>query len=170
MSRHLRARTRSDRDPEAGITIIETVVASALLLLVLATLLGALSSVTEASVYASDRSESLDQLRLMAANLGKDVRQASRVTTATQTEITLDTLVAGAPRTVTWRVTSGRLTRTAGADTQVYVIDLSDEEVFSYNGETTPSLITRVRVALATQPDPRRPAVVVETETEMRNA
>ncbi len=71
---------------------------------------------------------------------------------------------------MTWRVSGGRLTRIAGADTQVYVVDLVDGEVFSYNGETTPSLITRVRVALATRPDPRRPAVVVETETEMRNA
>lgn len=146
------------------------VIASALLLVVLVVVLGQLSSVTETNVFATKRAESLDQLRVMSANFGKDVRQASRATAASQTSVTLETLVGGTPTTVTWRATGGKLTRTAGADTQVYVIDLSEPEVFSYNGETTASLITRVRMALATQPDPRRPPVVVETETEMRNA
>lgn len=154
---------------EAGVSLIEVMIASALLLVALVTLLSALSSVTESSVRTADRSASLDQLRLMAANFGKDVRQANRVSAATSSTITLETLVGGVPSSVRWTATDEQLTRTVGSASQVFVIDLTAAEIFSYQGETTPSKIRRVRMSLATQPDPRRPPVALETETEMRN-
>lgn len=150
-------------------TLVEVMIASALLLLVLATLFGALDSVTQSSVRISDRSQALDQLRLMSANFGKDARQSSRLTAATSASVTMDTLVAGVATSVTWTATAEQLTRTAGSNTQVFVIDLTGPEIFSFQGETTPSKIRRVRMSLATQPDPRRPPVALETETEMRN-
>ncbi|MBA3303529.1 MAG: hypothetical protein H0U26_06640 [Acidimicrobiia bacterium] len=51
------------------------------------------------------------------------------------------------------------------------MVDLVSPAVFSYVPDTAadPASVRRVSIALGTEPDPRYPAVTLETEVEMRN-
>lgn len=147
----------------------------ALLAVAVVAMLGTLNRTTETARYSELRNQSLDQLRLMSANFGKDVRQAVRATDIDPDRLTIDTYVQGSVQTVTWRVEptadgEERFERVApGVDPIVYVVDLTTDAVFSYFDETDPLQVNRVRLSLATRPDPRHPAVSLETDLEMRN-
>lgn len=110
------APTTSD---EAGMTVMELIVASAMLLLVVAIALGGLASFQQSQEFARNRSATLDELRLAAAAFSREARQASSVTvtgTAPSTgcntatvvcgnRVVLNTFAAGQPvTTVTWEI------------------------------------------------------------------
>jgi type II secretory pathway pseudopilin PulG len=155
---------------EAGISVIEVVVASALLLAALAIALSGLDSQTRQSVYAQQRSEALDDLRLMSTVFAKDVRASAGATAASPSDITIKTYSGGALTNVRWRAFGDRLERTIGGVTSTYVVDLVSTAVFvSVPSGGDPANIRRVSLVLSTRPDPRYPAVTVETEVEMRN-
>ena len=129
---------------------------------------------TETTQFTSERNDSLDQLRVMAANFSKDLRQGIQATSISPSAITFQTYVDGAVQTVTWNVvttsTDETFQRTVGAATPtVYVVKLTTASVFDYFGTVDPKQVTRVRLALATQPDVRHPPVEVATVVEMRN-
>src|SRR5688500_18714639 len=84
------------RGCEAGVTGLETAIMCALLSIVTIGSLTSLNSATEAAQFASDRNESLDQLRVMAANFTKDVQQATEATSidsVTFSSVTMNTYV-----------------------------------------------------------------------------
>ncbi len=152
-------------------TIVELVVTSAVLLVALAAALSTLGSATRTARFADDRGQALDDLRVMAATFSKDVRQATQATEATPTDLVIDTYLGGTLTTVTWSASATELTRQVGSQTPtVYVIDLTTPNVFSYYGdEAVVSNVNRVRLSLATQPDPNYDPVVLQTDVEMRN-
>jgi hypothetical protein len=162
---------RAERRPgEAGITVVEVVVASALLLAALALALSGLDSQSRASAYATQRSQALDDLRIMSTDFSKDMRAAAGATAATSSDLTVRTYIRGSLTTVRWRAFENRLERIAGTSTRTYVVDLTTPAVFGFVPDTTdPASVRRVRLTLSTEPDPRYPAVTVETEVEMRN-
>jgi len=166
-----------ERAREAGFTIVEAVITVALLGIVTIAVLGSMSSATESAQFASERNESLDQLRIMAANFTKDIRQATGATAidaATLSSVTVNTYVNGTIQSVRWRVVTGsdgdQLQRTVGSATPItYVVDLTTPQVFDFFGATDPTAVNRVGLNLATQPDARHPSVELSTIVEMRN-
>ena len=153
-------------------TVVELVITSALLLVAVATALTALSSGFGTSTYATARSKSLDDLRIMAAVFGKDARQAVDVKVATSAVVKMNTYVNGTVKEVTWSAADDRLTRTVvGTPTEnrVYLVDLTTTAVFSYYGETDAAKVTRVRLSAATQPLGNHPPVEIVSDAEMRN-
>jgi type II secretory pathway pseudopilin PulG len=168
---------RSDRRPlrrEDGVGLFEMVVVVTIMGFAVVTLLAALDRATTTATYSQRRNESLDDLRLMAAAFSKDARQGIEATTALPDEFTFDTYVDGDVSSVTWRaVTSAdgsRLERVVdGGLANVYVVELTTLDVFSYFGAVDASDVGRVRLALATRPDERFTGVGVTTEVEMRN-
>lgn len=170
--------SRSER--EGGFTVLELTIGVALLGLAMVAMLMTLGRATETAQFASDRNESLDQLRVMSANFAKDVRQGVRATYAGPSTMTFDTYVDGTLQSVTWKVVtlSGeeRFERQVGTGVSVvYVVDLTTDAVFSYYQDDAdvavadPTQVTRVRLTLATQPDRRHPVAEVATDVEMRN-
>ena len=150
--------------------MVEVVVASALLLAALAIALGGLDSQSRTSVYATQRSQALDDLRIMSTDFSKDMRASTGATAASSTDLTVRTYVRGSLATVRWRAFENRLERIAGTSTRTYVVDLVTSAVFGFVPDTAdPSSVRRVRLTLSTEPDPRYPPVTVETEVEMRN-
>jgi hypothetical protein len=150
--------------------VVEVVVASALLLAALAIALAGLDSQSRTSAYATQRSQSLDDLRIMSTDFSKDIRAAAGATAANSSDLTVRTYVGGSLTTVRWRAFGNRLERVAGSATRVYVVDLVTTAVFGFVPDTAdPTSIRRVRLTLSTEPDPRYPPVTVETEVEMRN-
>lgn len=154
--------------------MLEVMICVGLLAVAVVSILGTLGRTTEAAHYSELRNQSLDQLRLMAANFGKDVRQAVGTSTTEPDRMVIQTYVNGALTTVTWRVReladgSEQFERLAsGLDPIVHVVDLTTDQVFAYD-DPDETRVTRVRLALATQPDDRYPAVSLETDLEMRN-
>lgn len=150
--------------------------AAALLAAVLATFLGALGSGMRASKYGADRQRAIDDLRTAVALFSKDARQGVAVTVAETGRVTLSTYVGGAPATVTWRTVpdgSGQfnLARTEGSSAErVFVVNLTNDAVFGYFGEVDPARVHRVRMTLATRPDPGAPEVLLASDVELRNA
>ena len=171
----MRRPSRSDLGDETGFTLVELMVGVGLLAIAVVAMLGTLNRTTETARYTELRNQSLDQLRIMSATFGKDVRQAVRATAIDDNLLTIDTYVNGGLHSVTWRVEptadgSDRFERVAaGLDPVEYIVDLTSPAVFSYEGKTDPLQVNRVRLTLATRPDPRHPAVSVETDLEMRN-
>ncbi len=162
---------------EAGISLVEVLVASVLLLAALGIALSSLDSQTRTASYAQQRREALDDLRFMAARFSRDVRASTGATAASASDLTIRTYTGGTatqpgtPTTVRWRAYEDRLERTAGGATRTFVVDLVSPAVFSYVPATAadPSSVRRVSIALGTEPDPRYPLVTLETEVEMRN-
>lgn len=142
--------------------------------IILVAVLSTMGRATETATYADQRNEALDQLRVMASTISKDLRQGSRVTAMTQSSVTLDTYVDGALTSVTWRVVGigdgqrfERLVGTGAAST--YVVRLTASTVFNYFGQSDPAAVSRVGLLLTTQLDARHPAIEVATEVELRN-
>ena len=165
------SRARSD---ERGVTIFEMVVTVSVLSIAIIALLSSLERATTTAGFAERRNRALDELRIMAANFGKDVRQGTQAITVSPTNFSFDTYVDGEVHNVTWRAVTGgdedRLERVVdGTLIVTYVVDLTTTAVFSYFGETDPAQVNRVRLALATQPDDRYQPVGLSTELEMRN-
>ncbi len=173
----MRADRRARADREAGVGLIEVLVASVLLLSALGVALSTLDSQTRTSVYSQQRSVALDSLRQMATTFSKDVRSSTGATAATSSDLTVRTYTGGTATTngtlttVRWRAFADRLERTSGGTTRTFVVDLVSPAVFSYVPDTAadPATVRRVGISLGTVPDPRFPAVTLETEVEMRN-
>ncbi|MER3452513.1 MAG: hypothetical protein C4344_02160 [Acidimicrobiia bacterium] len=157
-------------------TVIEVTLAAAILVVALTSFFAALASGMRTSKYGADRNRAYDDLRTAVAVFSKDARQGVAVTDATTTRVSLRTYVAGNLTTVTWRTVpdgSGQynLARSEGtAGARVFVVNVTDDDVFGYFGEVDPARIHRVRISLATRPDPRYPEVVLSADLEMRNA
>ena len=157
--------------------MLEVVITSALLSIVMVAVLTSLVRASETSNYALQRNRSLDQLRLMANQVAKDVRQATRATAIDYDEFTIQTYVDGLLTTVTWRVVSDgendRIERLVGTSPAAeYVVDLTSPQIFSYFDVplTNPGAVDRMHVEVYTQLDDRHPPVGIETDVEMRNA
>lgn len=158
--------------------MLEVAITIALLSIVVVAVLGTLVRATETSNYALQRSQSLDQLRLMANEVTKDLRQATEATSINYDAITVRTYVDGTLSSVTWRVVAEgtglhRVERLVGSSPQAtYVVALTAPQVFSFAGVplSNPGAVSQVHIELYTQPDDRHPAVGIETDVEMRNA
>lgn len=149
------------------------VVATSILLAALVAFFAALASSQSTSGYATSRTQSLDELRVVASVFSRDARQASSATlcaTPPCSLVTLGTYVNGDPRTVVWRAelapATGRidLKRTDGLTTQIYQVALTNQNVF-----VAPEA-NRLKLTMATKPLRTYPPVVLETEVSLRNA
>jgi prepilin-type N-terminal cleavage/methylation domain-containing protein len=164
---------------ERGFSLVESMIVVFLLGIVTASILTTIVRSSATSQFSLDRNEALDQLRVMAANFTKDVRQGIEATAISRSSVTFNTYVNGTVQSVTWSVLtvagSEELQRKVGTGTATpYVIDLTTNQVFSFGdgvdpATVDPSSIDRIGLDLATQPDPRHPPVDLSTVVEMRN-
>ena len=156
-------------------TLLEMAVTTAVLSVAIVAILASLGRATTTSTYTQERNAALDDIRIMAATFGKDVRQGIAAESVTPTQFAFSTYIDDEVHDVVWRaVNSGtggeRLERVVdGGVANVYVVDLTFLGVFSYFGEATPSQVSRVRLDIYTEPDPRFGPVGLSTEVEMRN-
>jgi len=156
-------------------TILEVMVASAVLLVALATFFSTLARLGQTESYALAHQRSLDDLRLAADSFSRDTRQAARVISGTTSRLEFDQYVGpGLARTV-WEVFTDangtrNLRRTRGGGTAVFVVALTDQTVFEYRpSSTTPDEIRRVQLFMSTKPLKDYPAVNLTTEVTLRN-
>lgn len=131
----LRRRFASKSDDERGMTLIELSIASAILLLALATFLAALASSQKTQAYADETKDVLDEARQAALAFSKDARQAYEVPFNNSNRVEFRTYVNGSQATVVWRVNeggNGRLERVQGAVTRVFPVQLVAGSTLGY--------------------------------------
>ena len=168
-------RSRADPRDESGIGILEVVVASAVLVVALATFFSVMARLGQTESYALARQRSLDDLRLAADEFSRDARQAVEVISGTPSRLEFDQYVGPAVARTVWEVFADadgnrHLRRTRAGGTRTFLVALTDQTVFEYRpSAATPSEIRRVRVFMSTQPLERYPAVNLTTEVTLRN-
>lgn len=119
---------RRGRDHEAGITVVEVMVATLILAIALAATFGALISEQQTSLTSAERSQTTDQVRLAVADIDRLVRSGN-VLYNPANELVQNSGVAagyslriytqgnGTERCVQWRVLNGLLQSRGWSDT-----------------------------------------------------
>ena len=169
-------RDRFRRRDDEGFTLIELVVASALMLLASGALITVLVSMNDMSAYQTGRVRALDDLRITAGIFAKDARHAQEVVQADDNSVEMITYVQnGVQKAVRYEVvtdsTTGdrNLERTeAGGAPRLFVIRLTDASIFNFDS-TDPASIRNIGLHMETLPSTKYPPVVLETEVSLRN-
>ena len=169
------------RDPEAGVTVPELMVASAILMIALAGFFASFASLGQTSTYTAGRQRALDDLRITAGVFAKDARHATEIVDfdfSDGTEVVMETFVQGVTKQVTYQVVADdddpskyNLERVElGGSPRLFVIKLTSESIFTTDNLSDPSLIRTIGIHMETQPNEKYPAVVLGTEVALRNA
>ena len=141
-----------------------------LLLVVTGALIGVFESVQQAQGYVSDRSHTLDGMRLTMDRVPKELRQGSSVAWSSNASVLdLMAFTKGQPIHVVYRASGVTLTRTVGTGSAVVIQDgLTTTGIFGY--EPSPSDPQIVTVTLSVQPKKRpNTTLVLSSEVSPRN-
>jgi type II secretory pathway component PulJ len=151
---------------------MEVVVTSALLMLVVASMLTLFNGVQKTAAREQSRSETNDQLRLAMERLAKDIRQADAVRAGSTTStIDLDTFASGVPTRVTWAVSGATLTRAVDGGTPITIVErVQQAEAFTYTPTITdPTVVTITLVAKPLKFSADPVTVTLTSEVTLRN-
>jgi hypothetical protein len=162
----LRSVARSDR----GVTLVELLMATGLMLVILGSAVTVLTSVMNSGPKISRRDYNVQKARIALNQMTREVRQGRAVEVATSSTLSLRTytrrlvcgqsatLASGSPATecrVTYSCSAGTCTRIeaqpngSGAGSAVKVIQgLSSNSVFSYSPNTTSATYVRANLVL----------------------
>lgn len=152
--------------PEDGYTIVELTVTIAIFAIVLASLVGVFISVQRSQAFVSDRTESLDSLRLAIDRLSKEVRQTTTVTAQSATSLAITTFVAGSAEDITWAVVGGTLTRTDQWGASMTMLqNVTNSDVFTYTPATGRPVVVAVRLEMRPA---QSPDTLLELTSEIR--
>jgi hypothetical protein len=181
-----RRRQRLSIRDERGISVIELVIASALMLVIVLAVLASLDSGTKTERSTQAKSDALIDIRGGVTRFTKDVRQATAINGASSSGSTIEmqTLVLGTPTRLIYDVSGGAFRRqvcttltlgaSCGGTPAPLVLRVTSATPFCYNppGCTTtpPSDISAVRIALAGNPDVQvTQPLSITTDVQLRN-
>lgn len=163
----------NDHGRSGGFTIIELIITSALLMLILGVIFGSLEEVVKAEAYTSDRTASIDSMRVMLNRMTREVRQATSLdeATSTATRIEFDTYGNGVARHVVYVATGTTLTRQIDDGTAVPVLTgLATTTMFTY--VSAPPVPGAQWVQINVQVRPKRSPdtiLILDSEVNLRN-
>jgi Tfp pilus assembly protein PilW len=159
-----RLRTRARTAGEAGITIVEVAITSALLMVVLVAVFNSFDTVSRSQAFQADRSVMINDMRNVLNKMTRELRQATNVTEPASTPsstLTYVTYINGTSTTVTYTVTGTcapgspncTLTRQVGTGTAYTVLKrLTSSAVFTPTSATDVTGIQWVEIQLSASP------------------
>lgn len=138
-----------------------------LLLVVVGSLLTVFESVQRTQMFAQERSQTLDDMRLALDRITKETRQASSVAaTSTASVLDMQTYVNGTPTHVVYEASGSALTRADAGGSPVPILsNLNSTAVFTYAPAVDGAQV--VTITLNVHPA-RRPDTVVSLTSEVR--
>jgi hypothetical protein len=140
-----------------------------LLTIVLVSLLTIFMSVQRSTAFVQNRSEALDQMRLVIDQMTKEIRQATYISpNSIASRIEMTTYVMGVSKTVVYQASTSLTRRVNGGTTQILADHLASTNVFTY----TDSVFSVQLVGMKLQVHPRfRPdtTLVLTSEARLRN-
>jgi type II secretory pathway component PulJ len=157
----------------AGHTIIELAITCSLLLIVLGVIFSALDDVMNVQAYDSERTNSLDSMRLTLNTMTRELRQASSIdeTTSTPSHIDFESYGRTGARHVVYNASGTTLTRQVNGGSAVTILTgLASTSLFTY--VTAPPVPgaqwvqINVRVRPKHSPDT---VLVLDSEVNLRN-
>jgi prepilin-type N-terminal cleavage/methylation domain-containing protein len=165
---------RARRAAEEGLTLVEVVVAVALLSVVSAVFLPLLASATRSVAPMQTKSQSIDSLRNALASIGRELRSAQCVAdpaanAAASNVLRFTTEANNVTYEVTYTATGGQLLRQVTGESRVTLLETG----LVNSGDNFTHIATprrTVKVLFHFQPDPARPAVALSTVMAGRNA
>ena len=178
-------RQLSTRD-EAGLSVVELMIASALMLVIVLAVLASLDSGTKTERGTQARSDTLIELRGGVTRFTKDVRQATAINVAGSSGSTIEmqTLILGTPTRLIYDVSGGAFRRavcttltlgtSCGGTPAPLVERVTSAAPFCYNPPgctaTPPAEVSAVRIALAGTPDVQAlQPLSITTDVQLRN-
>jgi type II secretory pathway component PulJ len=168
-----RTNARDERDRSGGFTIIELLIACSLLLIVLGVIAASLDQVVMAESYTSDRTNSLDAMRLTLNRMTREIRQASSIDepVSTPSRMEFDTYGSTGARHVVYNAVGTVLTRQVNSGSAVKVLSgLASTNIFTY--VTAPPVPGAQWVLINLRVRPKRSPetiLVLDSEINLRN-
>jgi type II secretory pathway component PulJ len=161
------------RRSESGLTLVEVVVAVALLSTVSAVFLPLMATATRSVHPMQIQSQSIDSLRNALASIGREMRSAACVTVpdknATGNVLTFTTDANNSTYEVTYTASAGQLLRQVTGEDTVTLVEtglVNPGDAFTHIA--TPR--RTVKVLFHFQPDPKEPILDLSTVVAGRNA
>jgi type II secretory pathway component PulJ len=159
---------------EDGITVVELVVATSLLLIVSAVFLPIMATSSRSVRPMQVKSQSIDSLRNALAAIGREMRSATCVTApaangATSNVLQFTTDANNTTYEVTYTAANGQLLRQVTGESTVKLLEtglVNPSDAFTHIA--TPR--RTVKVLFHFQPDPKQPALDLSTVMAGRNA
>ena len=163
-------RTDPTERREAGFTIIEVVVATALLMVVFIVMFNTLWSVQRSEAFTRGRTTAMDNMRVSLNRITKDVRQANDINgTPTPSHLDIDTFVNGTPAHIVYDVTGGTITRQVNGSAPVVMHqELTQDAIFTYEPDADAPDTVKIELVVkpSNLPDTR---ITLSSEIELRN-
>jgi prepilin-type N-terminal cleavage/methylation domain-containing protein len=162
------------RQAESGLTLVEVVVAVALLSIVSAVFLPLMATATRSVHPMQVQSQSIDSLRNALASIGREMRSAACVTepvanAGTSNRLRFTTDANNSTYEVTYTASAGQLLRqVTGEDTVTLVETGLVNPADAFTHIATPR--RTVKVLFHFQPDPKEPILDLSTVVAGRNA
>jgi Tfp pilus assembly protein PilW len=151
---------------ETGHTLVELIVASALLLVVIVAVLDAFDTVSTSQAFQSDRTVSLDNMRGVVNSMTRRLRQATDVTDCgtDSPTISFSTEINGTPTTIVYSASGTTLTETIGSNPPFTAQDhLAATNVFTCRSATDVTGVQWVDIDLLVTP-PKAPNTTLELQ------
>jgi hypothetical protein len=127
------------------------------------------TSVQRSTAFVQNRSEALDEMRLVIDQMTKEIRQATFVNpTSTASRIAMTTYLLGVPKQVVYQAGTTLTRSVDGGTAQILASDLASTNVFTYTDAVTN--VTLVGMTLQVHPKFRPDTILVLTsEARLRN-
>lgn len=152
---------------EDGFTVIELSITMGILLIVMGSLLSVFTAAQRTQSFASNRSETLDEMRLAMDQMTKDIRQATLIdATSGASRIEMDSYVLGVTQHVIYETSGSTVTRSIGSSTGIPLLTrLVSTPIFTYSPNVTGAQVVTVTLRVS----PRNaPETVLELTSEIR--
>jgi hypothetical protein len=157
------------RPDEAGTSVVEMIITSALLILVILTVLGAFDQVSKSQAFQADRTNALDDMRNVLNKMTRDLRQATAVTDCGTDAgtVSFTTYVNGTPTAVSYNVSGTNLQRKQGSGNYFTVLkNMASSQVFTCTSATDVTGVQWVDIDLQVTPK-KMPSTTLELSSEV---
>jgi type II secretory pathway component PulJ len=141
------------RDPgDGGTTLIELTVSMLVMSLLTVALLSTLTSAVSSGARLQRSVDAIDEARLLSAQLDRELRSAECISSPGENDtgntLTFRTLANGSLATVTYRVSSGSVTRQEGLGTEDVIITNVGATAAAFEQLVTPLRTVRVDIPI----------------------
>ena len=168
----MRSHLRRISAPESGFTLLELVSTTALLGLVVASMLGLFAGLQRTAARETSRSQTTDLVRVAIDRMTKDIRQATAIDPSSSASVLdMQTFVAGVERNVVYDASGADLlTRTTDGTTVTLLERMTLTAVFAYSPDVTdPSVITISVIAKPEKFSKDVAEISLSSEVKLRN-
>lgn len=154
---------------QAGTTIVELMITSALLILVILTVLGAFDQVSKSQAFQADRTNALDDMRNTINRMTRDLRQATAINDcgSNAASVSFTTYVNGTPTAVSYNVSGTDLQRKQGSGNYFTVLkNVASPQIFTCKSATDVTGVQWVDIDLRVTPK-KLPTTTLELSSEV---